>query len=318
MSDRIRITNISLIKEKESMKKKALFLIVTVCALLMLGSVAVCAAEDADYEVVCVSDGTVVEDSSRSLSSDPFLSGDKISYVCYYLGVPDDLSVMIYQYGYDGESVIDFYCYYGSTVVAQARVNRYSGAVVSVSKYYTPATFVMDDVHRSDWYYNAAKFVYDNSLMMGTDVRHFSPNVNMTRGMLVTVLYRIEDEPYAYGSSFRDVNYSDWYYNAVVWASREGIVEGYGGGVFGPNDPVTREQMMTILYRYFGFNDGSYTIQGSLLPFSDDYMVSDWAYAPMDWGVTLGLVNGVGGNRLSPQGKATRAQLATIMMRIFQ
>ena len=300
------------------MKKKLLLLTVIVCAFLMLGSVSVFAAEESGYEVVCVSDGTVVEDGTRSLSSGPFLAGDDISYVCYCLGVPEDLSVMIYQYGYDNEIVIDFYCYYGSTVVAKARVNRYSGSVVSVLKYYAPATFVMDDVHRSDWYYNAAKFVYDTGLMMGTDVTHFSPNVNMTRGMLVTVLYRIEGEPYAYGSSFNDVKSSDWYYSAVAWASREGIVNGYGGGSFGPNDPVTREQMMTILYRYFGFDDGSYIIQGSLLPFSDGYLVNDWAYAAMDWGVTLGLVNGVGGNRLSPQGKATRAQLATIMMRIFQ
>lgn len=295
------------------MKKRLLWLMVAVCALLMLGSGSVFAAE-----VISSTDGSsrsviAEEENAVSLSESWELSDSQKDLVYAAVGLPEDFSGMINQTYYENQSSYVYVdIYYGQTIVASAVMNRFNNAI-NVTKYYTSAVFRMNDATVGQWYYNAVKFVYDNGLMQGTDLTHFSPNVVTSRGMLATILYRIEGEPAVTGNNiFTDVKSSDYYCRAVTWASQKGIVNGYGNGKFGPNDSITREQMVTMLYRYVG---GYPVSDNSIYNYSDWNRISSYALNAMRWGQYYGLINGVGNNRLDPQGNATRAQMATILSR---
>ena len=171
------------------------------------------------------------------------------------------------------------------------------------------------DVNTTDWFYDAVQFAYDKGMMSGTSATTFSPNGTTTRGMIVTVLHRMEGTPEATGMSFADVPAGQWYSNAVAWASANGVVSGYGNGKFGPGDAITREQMATILYRYSQSKDYGTTKSSDISTFSDAAQVSSYATEAMKWAVGSGLISGVGNNTLAPKGNATRAQVATILMR---
>ena len=174
------------------------------------------------------------------------------------------------------------------------------------------------DVKTTDWFYGAVEYVAQKNMMSGTAANRFSPNQTTTRGMIVTILYRMEGEPSTTGTAFSDVAKGQWYTDAVAWANTNGIVTGYGGGIFGPNDAITREQMAAILYRYAqhkGYETGA---SGNITSFSDGGKVSSYAVQAMNWAVGSGLISGVGNNTLSPQSGATRAQAATILMRFDQ
>lgn len=169
-----------------------------------------------------------------------------------------------------------------------------------------------DDVNEGDWYYEAAQYVAKADLMTGTADRVFSPNRNMTRAMAVSVLYRISGSPTpSAASAFSDVNTGDWYYNAVCWANQSGIVEGYGGK-FDPDGNVTREQLAAILWRF----SGSPAYEFDLSAYTDAGSVSSWAQSAVKWAVGTGKISGVTANTLSPSGTASRAQMATILMRM--
>ena len=176
---------------------------------------------------------------------------------------------------------------------------------------------VFSDTQNS-WAKDAVTFVTARDLFQGTSETTFDPNGNMTRGMLVTVLYRLEDLPASNAANlFEDVPNGTWYTNAVVWANDRGIVQGSGNG-FLPNDPVSREQIATILYRYMeklGFNTSKRT---SLSSFSDNTRVSSWAKDAMEWAVATGLITGKTGGVLDPRGNATRAEVATILERLIR
>lgn len=174
------------------------------------------------------------------------------------------------------------------------------------------------DVKTTDWFYEAVEYVAQNNMMSGTAVNTFSPNQTTTRGMIVTILHRMEGEPSTTGTTFSDVTKGQWYTNAVAWASANGIVTGYGTGAFGPNDTITREQLATILYRYAQFKSYDISTSSSITSFSDGGKVSNYAAQAMSWAVGSGLISGVGENTLSPQSGATRAQAATILMRFNQ
>lgn len=138
----------------------------------------------------------------------------------------------------------------------------------------------------------------------------------MSRAMLVTVLWRLEDSPAATSAStFKDVAIDAWYANAVAWANANEIVSGYGGGLFGPNDNITREQMAVILRRYAEFKGYNVTATDNLTLFTDAQDVSDWALTGMKWAVAEKLISGMTTTTLVPQGNATRAQVASILMR---
>lgn len=171
-----------------------------------------------------------------------------------------------------------------------------------------------DDVNEGDWYYEATQYVSDIMLMQGTANRTFSPDIDMSRAMAVTVLYRASGSPIqSTENAFSDVNDGDWYYDAVSWASEEGIVEGYDGR-FSPNESITREQLATILWRYSGSPPADYEIGA----YEDALNVSVWATEAINWAVCIEAISGVTETKIVPQGTASRAQMATILMRLYQ
>ncbi len=174
------------------------------------------------------------------------------------------------------------------------------------------------DVENTDWFYDAVEYAYDNGIMSGTGDTTFSPDIATTRGMIVTILHRMEGTPSAAGANFTDVPRSQWYTSAVVWASANDIVAGYGNGEFGPNDPITREQMAAILYRYVQYKEYEHTITGDVSTFADFSQISTYAVEAMSWATGAELISGVGNNMLDPTGSATRAQVAMILMRFCE
>ena len=170
---------------------------------------------------------------------------------------------------------------------------------------------VFSDVAANAWYVGAVEYVRDNGLMSGTSDTTFSPNGTMTRAMLAVVLYRMAGSPAVSGSdSFTDTADGTWYANAVLWASGEGVMSGYGGGLFGTNDPVNREQIAAILWRYAG----SPAAFGVAVPYADEASISAYAVSAAARARENGLINGIDGNRFAPKSNATRAQVATVLM----
>ena len=176
------------------------------------------------------------------------------------------------------------------------------------------------DVSEGEWYYDAVKYVCQNGLMNGTSATTFSPGQTTSRAMIATILWRQAGSPAVnYAMRFDDVDPNAYYGEAVRWAASEGIVSGYGNGKFGPNDPITREQLAAMLYNYEkkqggGFN-GAWAFR---LDFDDVASVSEWAYEPMSWMVMNGVISGTSSTTLSPKGQATRAQAATMLMRYLE
>lgn len=171
------------------------------------------------------------------------------------------------------------------------------------------------DVDTGEWYHEAIDYVIVNDLMNGEGDDIFAPLTNLNRGMMVTILYRLEGEPAVSGTSvFSDVAADEWYTDAVVWAAANGIVNGYGDGTFGPLDDITREQMVVILYRYSNYKGYDVSSDGILIGFADSTDTSDWAEAAMKWAVGTGLIQGKGNDVLDPLGTAIRAEVAQIFM----
>lgn len=173
------------------------------------------------------------------------------------------------------------------------------------------------DVSRVDWFYYDVRYVCENGLMNGTSRNRFSPYGTATRGMLVTILYRMENEPRCFGSAaFSDVKPGAYYEKAVIWASQNNIVSGYTDGTFRPDAPVTREQLASILYRYtlYRGQDVSAGETTSLTGYGDAQAVSSYALPAMRWACGTGILQGANG-KLNPSGLATRAQLAAMLHR---
>ena len=184
-----------------------------------------------------------------------------------------------------------------------------------------PSTTVADifsDVVSGAWYTDVVQYAYDNSLMTGTSATTFEPNTTTTRGMIVSMLHRLEGSPAVGSADFSDVASGDWYADPVAWAASEGIVGGYGDGTFGPNDPITREQMASILYRYADYKGLDVSARASLDAYSDADSVSPWASDVMSWAVSEGIISGMTEDTLAPQGTATRAQVAAMFQRFLE
>lgn len=187
---------------------------------------------------------------------------------------------------------------------------------VSVSAVFTGkyTSVPFNDVSYGDWYYNAVQFVYSRGIMDGVDYYKFAPNGTITRGMIVTMLWRMAGEPFEMPvTSFTDVEIGRYYTTAVAWACRNGIADGMGESTFGPNDAITREELVTLLYRYaqyFGHSCIGTSIEG----FADAGSVSSYAYNAMCWAYKAGVVTGTTGSRLNPQGTASRAEAAQMIM----
>lgn len=169
------------------------------------------------------------------------------------------------------------------------------------------------DVHVGDWFLDHVRYVYENGIMQGTLDNAFAPNMDTTRGMIVTVLYRLAGEPEVSGThSFEDVAAGAYYENAVIWAQSRGITDGTSDTTFSPDENITREQLAAMLYRYFGKPETS----GSIEEFGDAALVSDWALEAMRWAVETGIYEGRDQNLLAPLGLTTRAETATVAERL--
>lgn len=189
---------------------------------------------------------------------------------------------------------------------------------VTVSAYFAPAASALpfNDVSYTSWYYDAVKFVYDKGIMDGVSYYKFAPDATITRGMVVTMLWRMAGEPYEAAAGFTDVAAGRYYTTAVAWAAKNGIVEGMTATTFAPDQAITREQLASILYRYakwLGFSGYGSDISG----YTDAGKVSSYAYDAMSWAVRSGVVTGTSARVLDPQGTASRAAAAQMFMNFY-
>ena len=175
------------------------------------------------------------------------------------------------------------------------------------------------DVSEKDWFYNDAMFVYKNGLMLGTSKTLFSPHGTVTRGMMATILWRMEGSLAPKGeNSFTDVEAGRWYADAITWTAENGIFAGYSKDKFGPDDPITREQLTAIFYRYADYKGYKLTVTENLDKFEDADKITDYAKMVMQWAVGNGLIKGKSENLLDPQGTATRAEIAAMLHRFVE
>ena len=182
---------------------------------------------------------------------------------------------------------------------------------LSVPAFAAEADTGFSDVAADAWYAEAAVYCRDNSLMNGTTATTFSPNAAMTRAQLCAVLYRMAGSPEMAGQdSFADTPDGAWYEDAVLWAVQNRIMSGYTASTFGPNDPITREQLAAILWRYAGSPAAE---AGEA--YTDEASIASWAVTAVDWARTYGFINGMSDGSFQPDGRATRAQVAAILMR---
>ena len=173
------------------------------------------------------------------------------------------------------------------------------------------------DVSMDDWFCEPVCWVYEQGLMTGTSATTFEPNLATTRGMIVSMLARLEGNPTARDAGFADVADGAWYADAVNWAAGEGIVSGYSDSQFGPNDPITREQMAAILHNYAEYKGMDVSARADLSKYADAGSISGWATDVLSWANAEGLVNGMTENTIAPKAPATRAQVAAIFQRFL-
>ncbi|MGB5823028.1 MAG: S-layer homology domain-containing protein [Proteocatella sp.] len=175
------------------------------------------------------------------------------------------------------------------------------------------------DVNTNDWFYDALSYVNSADMMSGTSATTFEPNIGTTRGMIVTIIHRLAGSPKSLkASSFEDVEKGKWYSEAIDWASDNGIVHGYDAKTFGPNDNITREQMVSILYNYANYMKYDMNYTENLSNFEDSNDISMYANTSMNWAVAKGIMSGTTTTKLTPKGKATRGQVAAILMKFIE
>ena len=187
---------------------------------------------------------------------------------------------------------------------------------VTVTFAETPLPFT--DVTEGDWFYDAVRYAYETGLMDGVGDSLFAPNSETTRAQLVTILYRLAGQPAVSGDlPFTDVESGTWYTDAVLWAAQNGIVNGVSDTEFVPGDDITREQLAVILYRYAAYQGYDVSQRADLSGFGDAESISDYAQAALSWAHAQGLVLGFEDGSLRPQGTASRAQIAAVLMRFL-
>ena len=195
-------------------------------------------------------------------------------------------------------------------------------AIVIDDRSHEPVDLPFNDVPEGYWAYDAIQYVYGEGLMAGTSGSTFNPEGTTTRGQIVTILWRLSGSPVVnYLMDFDDVDPAAYYAEAIRWATSEGIAGGYGGGVFGPDDPITREQLAVMLHRYAQHEgyDVSIGEDTNILSYADAFTVSEYAVSALQWACGAGIISGTGdGSTLTPQGEATRAQAATVLMRFCE
>ena len=173
------------------------------------------------------------------------------------------------------------------------------------------------DVNENDWFYDVVLYAYDNGLMTGVSATEFAPNQTTTRGMIVSMLARLEGVTSAEDAGFADVAANDWYATAVNWAASVGVVNGYEDNTFRPNAPITREQMAAILYNYADYKGYDVSARADLSDYADAASISSWAEDVLSWANAEGLINGMTATTIDPQGATTRAQTAAMFERFL-
>lgn len=233
------------------------------------------------------------------------------------LGAVQDGEDVVYLYTFD-TGVIDFqgksaknYVFRVDTLEGDYNaINNLDTAIIYDQGYKPAWKNLYTDVPDGSWYYEAVKFVSQEGLMNGTGADRFSPSAKLSRSMVAQILYNKEGRPSTvFNSLFSDVKAGAWYAEAVMWAVRSGVADGYGNGRFGPEDNVTREQLAVMLWRY----EGSPEPSSGFLPFADANKASIWAGDALCWATENGILNGKGQGRLDPKGTATRAEAAQVL-----
>lgn len=247
----------------------------------------------------------------RSLAKDKI----KVSGGSYTTSVKDYTASNIASELYNEGS----YTYYTSREAAEAAKTDPNGVILDLT--HDPveppeSDWPFADVRESDWFYNDVVYVYQNGIIRGVSDTTFAPQATTTRGMIVTMLWRLEGEPKATAAAgFSDVKSGAYYEAAVNWANGNGVVSGMGEGRFAPDAAITREQLAAMLSRYSEYKGMDVSARADLSAYSDASSVSSYAQEVVEWAVAKGLISGVTETTLAPQGQATRAQVAAIMTR---
>ena len=173
------------------------------------------------------------------------------------------------------------------------------------------------DVKENDWFYDSVKYAYENDLMKGISNTEFAPDSEVTRAMFVTVIYRMENEPQTEKCAFTDVESGSYYENAVAWANENGIVSGISEECFAPNEPITREQMAAIIYRYAAFKGYDITTSSNT-SYTDNDNISDYAKDAVIWAAEKSVMTGNTDGSFAPKANTTRAQVASVFMRMVE
>lgn len=178
--------------------------------------------------------------------------------------------------------------------------------------------YAFTDVDTEDWFYDSVKYVYNSKLMKGVNLTEFAPNSNLTRAMLVTILYRIDGSPESDTCIFADVESDLWYSDAVSWAANNKIVNGIGNNMFAPDIYITREQIALVLHNFAKYKNIGTNTLGDISGFADHNDVSEWAVDAIIWATSCGIIQGKDGNCIDARGNATRAEAATMFMRFIK
>ncbi|GEM_PF-816335 len=238
----------------------------------------------------------------------------------YELKADEKKELLTVWYIKDDGEMIQIPCTYNvNTKSVDFIVDHLSRYAVAYSLKNTLFKNPFKDINESDWFYDAIKYVVENNIMQGVDSDTFSPNTNVTRAMLVTMLYRYEKEPKIEdkANTFTDLT-DEWYKNAVIWAHSNEIVKGYPDNLFKPNNSLTREQIVTILYRYAIYSGLDVSQKGDLSRYTDTNSITEWSYTAMQWAKASGIINGRTNTELAPKGMASRAEIATFIMRFIE
>lgn len=195
-----------------------------------------------------------------------------------------------------------------------------SAALAAVEELKNHVTLPFEDVVEDAWYYNDVAAAYQRGFMTGMDSEHFGPGITLSRAQFVTILYRLEGEPEEnYQDIFADVPQGWFFTEPVMWARNNGIISGYDNGLFGTSDPITREQMILILYHYAGYKGYDVSSQAELITYEDGSKVSTFAQEAMEWGVSMQIIRGKNdGTVIDPQGNTVRSECASIMERFLE
>lgn len=179
-------------------------------------------------------------------------------------------------------------------------------------------TLTFSDVNENDWFYDAVLYASANGLFFGITEDRFAPDTAVSRGMMVTALYRAEGEPQISGESrFADVSANQYYTSAVIWAETNGIVKGYSDTEFAPDKLISREEAAAIMKRYASYKGTGADAKADLTKFSDEKQIADWARSSLEWAVGYGLITGKENGVIDPQSNITRAEAAALLQRYF-